>query len=163
MLQTKGLELSTGSKSKNASKMLALQGEDAIVSRDYYMPGVTVCQEKMRPRIHGRFGDGILAWVVVSSEPTRKTGVCGTRPSSSNLRRSYAGRTDVLVESQPSMTRDAEKFINFVHAFGAARVLLRKAHKDGALLEGLALYASLTDAFLRLALVLKSKRPAVAS
>jgi len=55
------------------------------------------------------------------------------------------------------MTRDTEKFINFVHAFGAARVLLRKAHKDGALLEGLALYASLTDAFLRLALVLKKQ------
>jgi hypothetical protein len=65
--------------------------------------------------------------------------------------------TDVLVESHPSMNQNTEKFINFVHAFGAARVLLRKAQKDGALLEGLAIYASLTDAFLRLALVLKKQ------
>lgn len=50
---------------------------------------------------------------------------------------------------------DTDKFINFLHTFGAARVLLQKAHRDGALLEGLALYASIADALLRIALILK--------
>jgi hypothetical protein len=40
--------------SKIASKMLALREEGAIISSDYYIPGVTVCQEKRRLRIHGR-------------------------------------------------------------------------------------------------------------
>lgn len=53
------------------------------------------------------------------------------------------------------MTYQTDKFINFVHAFGAARVLIQKANKEGALLEGLALYASLSDGFLRIGLVLK--------
>lgn len=44
---------------------------------------------------------------------------------------------------------------NFVHAFGAARLLIQKANAEGALLEGLALYAALTDGFLRIGLVLK--------
>jgi len=39
------------------------------------------------------------------------------------------------------MPEDIEKFVNFLHAFGAARVLLKKAHENGALLEGLTLYA----------------------
>jgi hypothetical protein len=34
--------------SKNASKMLALRGEGAIISSNYYMPGVTVCQGKRK-------------------------------------------------------------------------------------------------------------------
>src|SRR5882757_4539754 len=46
-------------------------------------------------------------------------------------------------------------FGNFVHAFGAARVLLQRANKQGSLIEGLALYTSLVDGFLRIALVLK--------
>jgi hypothetical protein len=33
-------------KSKNASRMLALLERDAIVSRNYYMPGVIVRPEK---------------------------------------------------------------------------------------------------------------------
>jgi hypothetical protein len=49
----------------------------------------------------------------------------------------------------------SEKFANFVHAFGAARLLLRRANQKGFLIEGLALYSSLTDAFLRIALILK--------
>lgn len=48
-----------------------------------------------------------------------------------------------------------EKFANFVHAFGAARLLLQRANQEGFLIEGLALYSSLTDAFLRIALILK--------
>jgi hypothetical protein len=47
------------------------------------------------------------------------------------------------------------KLSNFVHAFGAARLLLQRANKEGFLIEGLALYSSLTDAFLRIGLVLK--------
>jgi hypothetical protein len=49
----------------------------------------------------------------------------------------------------------ADKFNNFVSAFGAARLLLGRANKEGFLVEGLALHSSLTDAFLRIALVLK--------
>ena len=52
----------------------------------------------------------------------------------------------------PSAT---DKLNNFVHAFGAARLLIQKANAEGALLEGLALYAALTDGFLRIGLVLK--------
>jgi len=46
MLQTKGLELSTGSKSKNASKMLALRWKDAIISGRYYIPRVSSSSRK---------------------------------------------------------------------------------------------------------------------
>ena len=53
------------------------------------------------------------------------------------------------------MTSTSDKLNNFVHAFGAARMLIQKANKEGALLEGLALYAALTDGFLRIGLVLK--------
>jgi hypothetical protein len=53
------------------------------------------------------------------------------------------------------MPLKGDKLNNFVHAFGAARVLIQKANKEGALLEGLALYAALTDGFLRIGLVLK--------
>jgi hypothetical protein len=53
------------------------------------------------------------------------------------------------------MKSKAEKLHNFVHAFGAARVLLQKANEEGALLEGMALYAAMTDGFLRIGLVLK--------
>jgi hypothetical protein len=53
------------------------------------------------------------------------------------------------------MPSTTDKLNNFVHAFGAARVLIQKANAEGALLEGLALYAALTDGFLRIGLVLK--------
>jgi hypothetical protein len=53
------------------------------------------------------------------------------------------------------MKSGPSKLHNFVHAFGAARVLIQKANKEGALLEGMALYASMSDAFLRISLVLK--------
>jgi hypothetical protein len=53
------------------------------------------------------------------------------------------------------MPSKADKLNNFVHAFGAARMLIQKANQGGALLEGLALYAALTDGFLRIGLVLK--------
>lgn len=48
-----------------------------------------------------------------------------------------------------------DKFGNFIHSFGAARMLLARAKEAGYLLEGLALYASMTDGFLRMGLVLK--------
>jgi hypothetical protein len=54
-----------------------------------------------------------------------------------------------------NMPSKANKLNNFVHAFGAARMLIQKANVEGALLEGLALYAALTDGFLRIGLVLK--------
>jgi hypothetical protein len=44
----------TEAKNKNASKMLALRGGNAIVPNDYCTPGITVCQEKTRPAIHER-------------------------------------------------------------------------------------------------------------
>jgi hypothetical protein len=47
VLRTKGLRRLAGAKSKNASKLLALWEEGTLISNDYYMPGVTVCQEKM--------------------------------------------------------------------------------------------------------------------
>jgi hypothetical protein len=53
------------------------------------------------------------------------------------------------------MISTSDKLKNFVHAFGAARLLIQKANKEGALLEGLALYAALTDGFLRIGLVLQ--------
>ena len=49
----------------------------------------------------------------------------------------------------------SDKLNNFVHAFGAARLLIQKANNEGALLEGIALYAALADGFLRIGLVLK--------
>jgi hypothetical protein len=55
------------------------------------------------------------------------------------------------------MPEDINKFTNFLHTFGTARLLLQEAHKNGSLLEGLALYASITDALLRIALVLKNQ------
>ena len=53
------------------------------------------------------------------------------------------------------MKSDTKRFTNFIHSFGAARVLLQRANKQGSLIEGLALYTSLVDGFLRIALVLK--------
>jgi len=53
------------------------------------------------------------------------------------------------------MPSKSEKLKNFVHAFGAARLLIQKANEEGTLLEGMALYAALTDGFLRIGLVLK--------
>jgi hypothetical protein len=48
-----------------------------------------------------------------------------------------------------------ETFSNFIYAFGADRKLLKRAHDSGSLIEGMALYASLVDGFLRIGLVLK--------
>lgn len=44
-------------------------------------------------------------------------------------------------------------FDNLTHSVGTMRLLLEKAHKDGALIEGLCLYVSIIDAFLRLAII----------
>jgi hypothetical protein len=52
------------------------------------------------------------------------------------------------------MPSTTDKLNNFVQAFGAARLLIQKANAEGALLEGLVLYAALTDGFLRIGLVL---------
>ncbi|XVV12617.1 hypothetical protein ACQP2X_48865 [Actinoplanes sp. CA-131856] len=43
---------------------------------------------------------------------------------------------------------------NFVHSFGAARRLLERAHQRGSLIEGIVLYVSSIDGFLRIAIVL---------
>jgi hypothetical protein len=56
-----------------------------------------------------------------------------------------------------------DAFENFIYAFGAARVLLRRAHDGGFLLEGMALYASLLDGLLRIGLVLKRQLKAKSS
>lgn len=48
-----------------------------------------------------------------------------------------------------------DTFTNFIYAFGAARKLLKRAHDSGSLIEGMAIYASLLDGFLRISLVLK--------
>lgn len=53
------------------------------------------------------------------------------------------------------MPSKVDKLKNFIHAFGAARLLIQKANEEGALLEGMAVYAALTDGFLRIGLVLK--------
>ncbi|MBI2639755.1 MAG: hypothetical protein HYW90_02590 [Candidatus Sungbacteria bacterium] len=50
-----------------------------------------------------------------------------------------------------------KKFENFLHAFGAARLLLKRAHDSGFLIEGIILYASIIDGLLRNALILKSQ------
>ena len=57
----------------------------------------------------------------------------------------------------PDKIKQSKKFENFLHAFGAARLLLQKAHKNGSLIEGLVLYASLVDGFCRICLVLKEQ------
>jgi len=56
-----------------------------------------------------------------------------------------------------------EAFENFIYAFGSARLLLRRAHDEGFLIEGMALYASLLDGFLRIGLVLKRQLNAKSS
>jgi hypothetical protein len=43
-----------------------------------------------------------------------------------------------------------EDFQNFTHSVSAARLLMSRAHENGSLIEGLVLYASIVDAFLRL-------------
>jgi len=56
-----------------------------------------------------------------------------------------------------SKNNDLEKFQNFLRAFGAARLLLQRAHERGSLIEGLVLYAALADGFCRICLVLKEQ------
>jgi hypothetical protein len=43
-----------------------------------------------------------------------------------------------------------EDFQNFTHSVSAARLLMSRAHENGSLIEGLVLYASIIDAFLRI-------------
>jgi len=50
-----------------------------------------------------------------------------------------------------------DKFSNFLRTFGATKMLLQKAHKQGFLIEGAALYASLIDGLCRICLVLKEQ------
>jgi len=52
---------------------------------------------------------------------------------------------------------DFSKFSNFLRAFGANRILLQRAHKEGFLIEEIVLYSSLLDGLLRIALILKSQ------
>ncbi|OGC80109.1 hypothetical protein A2943_03335 [Candidatus Adlerbacteria bacterium RIFCSPLOWO2_01_FULL_51_16] len=47
-------------------------------------------------------------------------------------------------------------FENFTHSCATARMLLQKAHDQGNLIEGLILYAALTDAFLRNMVAIKT-------
>jgi len=42
---------------------------------------------------------------------------------------------------------------DLIHSIPTSRILLQKAHGEGALIEGLCLYVSIIDALLRLALV----------
>lgn len=50
-----------------------------------------------------------------------------------------------------------DKFENFLRSFGATRLLLKRAHDGGFLIEGLVLYALLVDGCCRIALVLKEQ------
>ncbi|MFF0467631.1 hypothetical protein ACFYPX_09435 [Micromonospora zamorensis] len=43
---------------------------------------------------------------------------------------------------------------DFIASFGAARHLLQQAHENGSLIEGMVLYVSLIDGFLRTAIIL---------
>jgi hypothetical protein len=43
-----------------------------------------------------------------------------------------------------------EDFQNFTHSVSAARLLMSRAHENDSLIEGLVLYASIIDAFLRI-------------
>ncbi len=61
------------------------------------------------------------------------------------------------ISYKTSENNDLEKFQNFLRAFGATRLLLQRAHKHGFLIEGLVLYAALTDGFCRICLVLKEQ------
>jgi hypothetical protein len=49
----------------------------------------------------------------------------------------------------PSGRQSGEFFENFTHSVAAARLLLKRAHEHGSLIEGLVLYASSIDALLR--------------
>lgn len=55
------------------------------------------------------------------------------------------------------MTNEYDKFQNFLASFSASRVLLQRAHKEGFFIEGMMLYASLIDGFLRIAIILKTQ------
>lgn len=55
------------------------------------------------------------------------------------------------------MEDNFERLGKFTQSVGAARILLKRAHDEGFLIEGLVLYASLIDAFCRIALVLTSQ------
>jgi len=52
-------------------------------------------------------------------------------------------------ECDPGADQSAEFFENFTHSVTAARLLLKRAHEQGSLIEGLVLYASSVDALLR--------------
>jgi len=44
-------------------------------------------------------------------------------------------------------------FADLIHSVGASSIFLKKAHRDGALIEGVCLYVSAIDALLRLAII----------
>ena len=71
MLRTKGLGRLAHAKKQNASETLALRRERAIVSIDYYMLGVTVCQQKNATRNSKAVGHAILTVVAVNFKPVR--------------------------------------------------------------------------------------------
>ena len=52
-------------------------------------------------------------------------------------------------QSRAGELRSGEFFENFTHSVAAARLLLKRAHEQGSLIEGLVLYASSIDALLR--------------
>jgi hypothetical protein len=62
----------------------------------------------------------------------------------------------LLIGGSMNNTEDDNFFDNFTHSCAAARTLLRKAHEQGNLIEGLVLYASLIDAFLRNLIAIKT-------
>lgn len=50
-----------------------------------------------------------------------------------------------------------DKFENFLRSFGATRILLKRAHDEGFLIEGLVLYALLVDGCCRISLILSEQ------
>lgn len=59
---------------------------------------------------------------------------------------------DGIAHPEVPMSADQglEDFQNFTHSVSAARLLTSRAHETGSLIEGLVLYASIIDAFLRM-------------
>ncbi|MFI7430682.1 hypothetical protein ACIBPB_27170 [Micromonospora sp. NPDC049836] len=52
------------------------------------------------------------------------------------------------------MSAQSSPMGNFVYSFATARLLLKRAHDNGFLIEGMVLYVSLIDGLLRLAIIL---------
>jgi hypothetical protein len=62
--------------------------------------------------------------------------------------RNRDGESRVILKPMSS-DQALEDFQNFTHSVSAARLLMSRAHDNGSLIEGLVLYASVIDAFLR--------------